>query len=233
MKARWKEHFCNLLNKQGSADPQTCNLIEPRAIKYLSVPITELELEKALKTTRCGKASGQDRISAHIWKSGGQNLKRDLPGLYNVCWTNVYVPQDFRDAAIVTIHKKRGLRSECGNHSGISLLSIAGKILAKIILKHIKGISKVMLPESQCGFRAGIQQLTWSSLYISFRKRRSNNSKLYMSSLWISQKPLTPSTERHYGRFWSCMAAHSENYQTLSRRYVGQGLNWQWHQRSI
>lgn len=155
MKARWKEHFCNLLNKQGSADPQTCNLIEPRAIKYLSVPITELELEKALKTTRCGKASGQDRISAHIWKSGGQNLKRDLPGLYNVCWTNVYVPQDFRDAAIVTIHKKRGLRSECGNHSGISLLSIAGKILAKIILKHIKGISKVMLPESQCGFRAG------------------------------------------------------------------------------
>lgn len=155
MKARWKEHFCNLLNKQGSADPQTCNLIEPRAIKYLSVPITELELEKALKTTRCGKASGQDRISAHIWKSGGQNLKRDLPGLYNVCWTNVYVPQDFRDAAIVTIHKKRGLRSECGNHSGISLLSIAGKILAKIILKHITGISKVMLPESQCGFRAG------------------------------------------------------------------------------
>ena len=45
----------------------------------------------------------------------------------------------------------------CDNHRGISLLSIPGKILGRVILnrlsKHIHDIG--MLPESQCGFHAG------------------------------------------------------------------------------
>ena len=48
-----------------------------------------------------------------------------------------------------------GLLSECGNNRGISLLSIAGKILAKIILSRIKIIAEKVLPESQCGLRPG------------------------------------------------------------------------------
>ena len=156
IKARWKEHFCNLLNQQGIADPQACNMIQPRETREeLSTPITDLELEKALKTTRCGKAPGQDGIPADLWKNGGQSLKRELLRLYNVCWTKACIPQDFKDVVIVTMYKKKGLRSECGNHRGISLLSIAGKILAKIILNRIKIIAEKLLPESQCGFRPG------------------------------------------------------------------------------
>ena len=55
---------------------------------------------------------------------------------------------------IVTIYKKKRDRNDCGNHRGISLLSTAGKILAKIILGRIQDISENVLPESQCGFRA-------------------------------------------------------------------------------
>jgi len=65
------------------------------------------------------------------------------------------LPQDFNDAIIVTIYKKKGERSECGNHRGISLLSVAGKMLAKIVLNRIRSISEDVLPESQYGFRAG------------------------------------------------------------------------------
>jgi len=51
MKARWKEHFCNLLNQQGIADPKACNMIQPRETREeIPTPITDLELEKALKT---------------------------------------------------------------------------------------------------------------------------------------------------------------------------------------
>ena len=43
------------------------------------------------------------------------------------------------------------------NHRGISLLSHAGKILARVLLNrlihHLE--SNVLLPESQCGFRSG------------------------------------------------------------------------------
>ena len=67
IKARWKEHFSNLLNQQGSAAPEACAHITPREPKEeLSAPITEAELEEALKTTRGGKAPGQDGIPADL-----------------------------------------------------------------------------------------------------------------------------------------------------------------------
>ena len=44
----------------------------------------------------------------------------------------------------------------CDNHRGISLLCIAGKVLAQVILNRlIINVSETIVPESQCGFRAG------------------------------------------------------------------------------
>ncbi|KAM9342428.1 immunoglobulin-like and fibronectin type III domain-containing protein 1 [Pholidichthys leucotaenia] len=62
---------------------------------------------------------------------------------------------DFMDALIVTVYKRKGDRADCGNHWGISLLAIVGKVLAKIILNRFKIIFEQVLPESQCGFRTG------------------------------------------------------------------------------
>ena len=75
-----------------------------------------------------------------------------LLDLFNRCLLSGTVPQDFRHALIVTIYSDR---AECGIHRGISLLAIAGKLLAKIVLNSLKFISQEVLPESQCGFRAG------------------------------------------------------------------------------
>ncbi len=48
----------------------------------------------------------------------------------------------------------KGDRKDCDNHRGISLLSVAGKILARILLNHLnKHLDCGMLPESKCGFR--------------------------------------------------------------------------------
>jgi hypothetical protein len=54
---------------------------------------------------------------------------------------------------IVTIFKK-GDRTQCGNYRGISLLSTAGKVLAKVLLARLQLAASKILPESQCGFRA-------------------------------------------------------------------------------
>ena len=54
----------------------------------------------------------------------------------------------------MVIYKQKGDRAVCGNSCGISLLSIAGKVLAKIMLSRlVKQISEGMLLETQCGFR--------------------------------------------------------------------------------
>lgn len=66
------------------------------------------------------------------------------------------LPQEFRDATIVHIHKRKGNCQSCDNHCGISLFSIAGKILACVLLNRLLlHLEKDLLPESQCGFRAG------------------------------------------------------------------------------
>jgi len=63
------------------------------------------------------------------------------------------LPRDFKDAIIVMLYKRKGEKQDCGNFRGISLLSIAGKILAKILQKRLQKLAEEVLPESQCGFR--------------------------------------------------------------------------------
>ena len=65
------------------------------------------------------------------------------------------MPADFKDALIVALYKNKGSKADCGNYRGIFLLSIAGKIIARVILNRLITISEQILPEFQCGFRPG------------------------------------------------------------------------------
>ena len=54
------------------------------------------------------------------------------------------------------LYKGKGPKNDCSNYRGISLLSVVGKILSRIIFKRINlHIADNVLPESQCGFRSG------------------------------------------------------------------------------
>ncbi len=69
-------------------------------------------------------------------------------------WTDENIPQQWRDANIAVIYKNKGDKAICGNSRGISLLSVGGKVLVKVMLQRlINNITESMLPESQCGFR--------------------------------------------------------------------------------
>lgn len=70
-------------------------------------------------------------------------------------WQNKDIPDQFKDAVIVTIYKHKGDSCDCDNHGGISLLAIASKILTKILqyrLVHV--ILNDVISESQCDFRS-------------------------------------------------------------------------------
>ncbi|VDL90441.1 unnamed protein product [Schistocephalus solidus] len=64
------------------------------------------------------------------------------------------VPQDFKDATIVHLYKRKGNRQLCDNPRGISSLNIAGKIFDRFLLNRLNGhLEQGLLPESQCCFR--------------------------------------------------------------------------------
>ena len=71
----------------------------------------------------------------------------------NSIWDEEEMPEDFRDALIVAIYNNKGCKVDCGNYRGISLLSIAGKIFARVIVNRLMTLSEKCLPKAQCGFR--------------------------------------------------------------------------------
>ena len=75
-----------------------------------------------------------DSIPAEILKVGGTALTGKLLTLVQIIWEKESVPQDFKDASIIHLYKRKGHRQACDNHRRISLLSIAGKIVAKVLL---------------------------------------------------------------------------------------------------
>ena len=155
---RWAEHFESVLNQSSTFDmtlleeiPQWDTNVELNALPNLD------EVLKSIKQLSCGKAPGEDGIPPEVYKHGGKCIAERLLDLYTLMWEHGSVIQNFKDASLVHIYKRKGDRLCCDNHRGISLLSIAGKILARIILnrliKHIECIG--LIPESQCGFRSG------------------------------------------------------------------------------
>ena len=94
-------------------------------------------------------------IPAEVYKAGGLPIVEKLTELFQCMWRKEAIPQDFKDASIIHLYKRKGNPQVCDNHRGISRLSIAGKILAKILLNrpnaHLDQAG--LIPESQCGFR--------------------------------------------------------------------------------
>ena len=69
-------------------------------------------------------------------------------------WKKEAIPQKFKDATIIHLFKTKWNPQVCDNHRGISLLSVAGKILARVLLNRLNEHLEQsgLLPESQCGF---------------------------------------------------------------------------------
>ena len=81
-------------------------------------------------------------------------LLHSLHVLLCQCWQEGAVPQNTWDAKIITLFKNKGERSDFNNYRGISLLSVIGKVIAKVILIRQQKLAERVDPESQCGFRA-------------------------------------------------------------------------------
>ena len=60
-----------------------------------------------------------------------------LQDLFTNCWEKGTLPQDLKDAAMVSLNKNKGEKSDRSNYRSITLLSIAGKILTDVLLNRL------------------------------------------------------------------------------------------------
>ena len=88
---------------------------------------------QALDQLSSGKAPGNDGIPVEVIKCAKGTLLKELHEIVCQCWREGEVPQDMRDANIVTLYKNKGDRGDCNNYHGISLLNIVGILFAKVV----------------------------------------------------------------------------------------------------
>ena len=113
-----------------------------------------LEVGNAIKNIKKHKSPGSDAIPGELLKFGGEATLNKLFELITNTWSAEEVPQEWKNARIISIYKNKGDRATCGNSRGISLLAVAGKVLARVILTRLnRYIVDDVCPESQCGFR--------------------------------------------------------------------------------
>ena len=181
---RWVEHYSNLYSRENTVTPSALGAIKCMPImEELDVEPTVDELSKVIDSLATGKAPGSDSIPPDLIKHCKTTLLHPLHEFLYQCWREGAVPQDMRDAKIVTLYKNKGEGSDCNNYRSISILSIIGKVYAWVLLICLQKLAERIYPESQCGFQAerstvdmvfSVHQLQekcreqWMSLYIAF-----------------------------------------------------------------
>ena len=189
--ARWAEYLQNLLDKTRTTDPGFLDdLPTLPIILKLDDPPSFDEVVKAILSLRDNKAAGPGNILPEVIKYGGCALHRWLHNSILHCWSAKCLPQQWKDASIILVYMQNGERTEFGNSRGISLLSVAGKVLARIMLNRLlEHVVDLLLPESQCGFRRGRSTIDMISVVRQLQEEcREQHQDLYMAFVDLTKE---------------------------------------------
>ena len=104
------------------------------SLSFLST--SPFEVETMLKSLQLGKATGPDAINNRVLKELAKPLSFPLSDLFNFSLTSGKVPLIWKVANVTPIFKKDD-PSVVSNYRPISLLSTVGKVLEKIVHKHL------------------------------------------------------------------------------------------------
>ena len=91
IRERWGQYFSWLMNEE---NPRVET--EDRAPNQgMTSPVSEAEIERALRRMKCGKAVGSDEIPVEVWKCLGQLGVVRLCKLFNRIMTTECIPSAF------------------------------------------------------------------------------------------------------------------------------------------
>jgi len=106
--SRWAEHFNSVLNRVSQFDHTVLSEIPDWEVDDgLREPQDTDEVDRAVGQLSSGKAAGADGLPPELFKIDCPTLTDKLTRLFCNIWHNRSVPQDFTDATIVHIFKRK------------------------------------------------------------------------------------------------------------------------------
>ena len=123
-------------------------------LKFELKPVSEKTVEKAMKDMNKKKSAGADGLSQDKLILATDVLKIPLTRIINSSIESGEFPTEWKEAIITPILKK-GDKENKENYRPVSCLSVASKVLEKVVCDQITRFMEVnkLLPENQHGFR--------------------------------------------------------------------------------
>ena len=110
------------------------------------------EVGLAIDKLKSHKSPGIDQIPAELIQAEGRTIYLEIHKLIISIWKKEKLPEEWKESIIVPIHKK-GVKTDCNNYRGISLLPATYKILSNILLSRLIPYAKEIIGDHQCVFR--------------------------------------------------------------------------------
>ena len=90
------------------------------------------ELETTIKTLKPKKSPGSDGINNEFYRHAPKSFLHKFLNFLNVCWIYGDIPEEWRTAIFIPIHKK-GNKNNPDNYRGISLLKLDIKYIQNLL----------------------------------------------------------------------------------------------------
>uniref|UniRef100_A0ABM5FP43 Craniofacial development protein 2-like n=1 Tax=Pogona vitticeps TaxID=103695 RepID=A0ABM5FP43_9SAUR len=106
---RWVQHYSELYSRENVVTEEALNNIECLPVlEELDSEPTLAEIKAVFDSLASGKAPGRDNIPVEVLKCGKEIIITELYEVFCLCWREGGVPQDMKDANIVTLYKNKG-----------------------------------------------------------------------------------------------------------------------------
>ena len=139
VKSSWAGYFEWLYQ----ADPPAVEL----GVRGVTIPITDppsncdppsfVETQASVNRLKWGFAPWICDIHAELLKAGGNAVFMSLHAVLCSAWNTGIIPTDW-EKGLVPLWKGKGDHQDCNNYRGVTLLSVPGKVFARIILDRVR-----------------------------------------------------------------------------------------------
>ena len=141
--ANWTQHITDTVHQ--ATEKTTTN-------NQGSEPLSEKELNKAIKKLKRKKSLGPDEIPNEIFIEGNKAVRNTILKIFNRIHSTEDIPISWLQGEIIRLYKGKGKKGKCSNERGITLASNVGKLYERIINERVK--QHVVITNAQAG---GIQ----------------------------------------------------------------------------
>jgi hypothetical protein len=166
----WADHFGDLATPKDTADFDrayseeiSCDLTVIQELISMEQdnpePISVEEVQKAINSLNTKKAPDVDGITAEHLKNGGILLTAALTQLVNTIMSQRRVPARLKLGLLTPIWKKKKDKTVPANYRGITVISVVGKVIEKLLKKKIAPAIEAKQNPLQRGFTKGTPPL--------------------------------------------------------------------------